>query len=334
MTASASGPTGSVFISYRREDSAYAASFLFDLLAAHFGKDRVFWDVNSIQPGDDFTKAIQAGVGRCRVMLAFIGDRWLTITGKDGKPRLEDPNDFVRLEIEAGLTRGVRVIPVLINGARMPASTEVPTSLARLAHLEAFELSASHFQLDAARLIALLDGFIEAEATQLAKAAVSLTGPLPVPLAPDERRVITVRRHPAVLTGPLTALFITLVAVGFLTTTTFMQHTGGIAIIFGLWLAVAAWSAIKVVAWARGYLVVTSERMLYISGILWRRVAAIPLNKVTDLSFRKPLLGSILNFGDIIIETAGQDVSLRRVDHLPYPEQLFLEIAGIIFQGE
>jgi hypothetical protein len=330
MTVSASRPAGSVFISYRREDSAYAASFLFDLLSVHFGKARVFWDVNSIQPGDDFPEAIQDGVGRCHVMLAFIGDRWLTIAGKDGKPRLEDPNDFVRLEIEAGLTHGIRVIPVLINGARMPAANQVPTSLARLEHLQAFELSASHFQWDAARLIKLLDGFIEAEAPRL----VSLTGPLPVRLAPDERQVITVRRHPSVLIVPFATVFIALDAAGFLTTATSMQHTGGgIAIIWGLWLAVAAWAATKVIAWTREYLLVTSERMLHISGVLGR-VAAIPLNKVTNLGFHKPSLGRIFGYGDVIIETAGQDVSLRRFNHLPYPEQLFLEITGLIFQGE
>jgi TIR domain/Bacterial PH domain len=330
MTASVSRPAGSVFISYRREDSAYAASFLFNLLETHFGKARVFWDVDSIQLGDDFPAAIQAGVGRCRVMLAFIGDRWLTITGKDGKPRLEDPNDFVRLEIEAGLTRDIRVIPVLINGARMPSANQVPTSLARLEHLQAFELSASHFQLDAARLIKLLDGFIEAEATR----PMSLTGPLPVRLAPDEKPVITVRSHPAVLIVPFAIVFIALAAAGFLTTTTSIHHTGGvIAIIWGLWLAVTAWSATKVIAWAREYLLVTSERILHISGVLGR-IAAIPLSKVTDLSFHKPWPGRILGYGDVIIETASQDVSLRRINHLPYPEQLFLEIANILFQDE
>jgi hypothetical protein len=330
MTASVSRPVGSVFISYRREDSEYAVSFLFSLLQTHFGKARVFRDVDSIQPGDDFPEAIQAAVGRCRVMLAFIGNGWLTATDTDGKPRLEDPNDFVRREIEAGLTQGIRVIPVLIDGARMPAATQVPTSLARLEHLQAFELTANHFHIDAARLIKLLDGFIEPEPTR----PLPLSGPLPVRLAPDERPMITVRRHQALLIMPFMAVFIAFAAAGFLTTIASMHHTGdAIPIIWGFWLAVAAWSATKVIAWAREYLLVTSERMLHISGVLGR-IAAIPLNKVTDLSFHKPWLGRILGYGDVIIETAGQDISLRRINHLPYPEQLFLEIAGILLQDE
>jgi hypothetical protein len=102
MTASASAPPG-IFISYRRRDAAAYAGWLFDRLAGHYGRDQIFKDVDSIQLGDDFAAAISDAVASCQVLLALIGDRWLTISGKAGR-RLDNPRDFVRLEIEAALS--------------------------------------------------------------------------------------------------------------------------------------------------------------------------------------------------------------------------------------
>src|SRR6185437_15166507 len=127
----AEAPGSRVFISYRREDSGYPAGWLFDQLAASLGADRVFKDVDSIEPGDDFAEVISDAVSSCAVLLAVIGDRWLAAADEDGR-RLDDPEDFVRLEIEAALTRGVRVIPVLVGGARMPRPGQLPPSLASL----------------------------------------------------------------------------------------------------------------------------------------------------------------------------------------------------------
>jgi TIR domain len=127
----AEAPGSRVFISYRREDSGYPAGWLFDQLAASLGADRVFKDVDSIEPGDDFAEVISDAVSSCAVLLAVIGDRWLAAADEDGR-RLDDPGDFVRLEIEAALTRGVRVIPVLVGGARMPRPAQLPPSLASL----------------------------------------------------------------------------------------------------------------------------------------------------------------------------------------------------------
>ena len=113
-----------VFISYRRQDAAYPAGWLFDRLTGHLGEGHVFKDVDSIRLGDDFVDKITAAVGTCAVLLAVIGPRWLTASGEEGGRRLDDPADFVRLEIEAALTRGVRVIPVLVDGARMPIALQ------------------------------------------------------------------------------------------------------------------------------------------------------------------------------------------------------------------
>ena len=157
MTATIPAVPGRIFISYRREETAYAAGWLFDRLAEHFGPGQVFKDVDSIQLGDDFVEVITAAVGSCDVLLAVIGNQWLTITGDDGRRRLDNPEDFVRLEIQAALTRDIRVIPILVDGARMPRADELAPSLAKLVRRQALELSPSRFAFDTGRLLEVLD---------------------------------------------------------------------------------------------------------------------------------------------------------------------------------
>ena len=118
MVESTAPSPGRIFISYRREETAYPAGWLYDRLAGRYGDGQIFKDVDSIQLGDDFVEVITRAVGSCDVLLALIGDRWLTITDQDGRRRLDDPDDFVRLEIEAALTRNVRVVPILVDGAQ------------------------------------------------------------------------------------------------------------------------------------------------------------------------------------------------------------------------
>jgi TIR domain len=157
MTTSAAASASRIFVSYRREDAAYPAGWLFDRLVEHFGADQIFKDVDSIELGDDFVERITAAVGSSAVVLTVIGKRWLTVTGEKRQRRLDDPEDFVRLEIEAAFERGVRVIPVLVDGARMPQVAELPDSLAHLAHRQALELSPNRFGSDTARLLEVLD---------------------------------------------------------------------------------------------------------------------------------------------------------------------------------
>jgi hypothetical protein len=157
MAESPPATPGRIFISYRREETAYPAGWLFDRLAHHFGGGQVFKDVDSIELGDDFVEVITRAVGSCDVLLALIGDQWLTITDEHGRRRLENPEDFVRLEIEAALTRNVRVIPILVDEARMPRADELPDSLARLVRRHALELSPSRFEFDTSRLLKVLD---------------------------------------------------------------------------------------------------------------------------------------------------------------------------------
>ena len=157
MVESAAPSPGRIFISYRREDTAYPAGWLYDRLASRYGDGKIFKDVDSIELGDDFVEVITNAVGNCDVLLALVGDEWLTITGADGRRRLDDPNDFVRLEIEAALTRNVRVIPILVDGSRMPHAEEVPASLAGLVRRQALELSPNRFDSDTGRLLKVLD---------------------------------------------------------------------------------------------------------------------------------------------------------------------------------
>jgi hypothetical protein len=157
MAESIPAPPGRIFISYRRAEAEYPAGWLYDRLVTRFGRDQVFKDVDSIELGDDFAAVIADAVGSCDALLAVIGPQWLTIAAEDGRRRLEDPNDFVRLEIEAALDRNVRVIPILIGSARMPRPDQLPASLASLARRQALELSPNRFRSDTGRLLRVLN---------------------------------------------------------------------------------------------------------------------------------------------------------------------------------
>ena len=122
-----------VFVSYRRSDSSTATGRIYDHLTATFGQDSVFKDIDSIALGDDFRRAIGTAVGDCRVLLAIIGDGWLEVTGEGGKRRLDEPDDYVRIEVESALARGIPVIPVLVGERAMPRAEELPASLRELA---------------------------------------------------------------------------------------------------------------------------------------------------------------------------------------------------------
>ncbi|MGZ8758761.1 MAG: toll/interleukin-1 receptor domain-containing protein [Aeromicrobium sp.] len=221
---SAASP-GQVFISYRRDETAYAAGWLYDRLADRFGADKIFKDIDSIDFGDDFVGVITAAVGSCDVLLALIGNEWVTITGEDGRRRLDDPADFVRVEIEAALARDVRVIPVLVDGASMPHAEALPASLRTLVRRHALELSPSQYAFDTGRLLKVLDrtladGQAEVAATAppppvstatdgaftkppSAPAPPERTGVAPTPTVPHEARSSGWRRTPGKQLGRL-----------------------------------------------------------------------------------------------------------------------------------
>jgi hypothetical protein len=142
-----------IFISYRREDSADDAHRLYGALSAQFGADSVFIDVEDIDPGEDFAEVIDEKVGFCDALIAVIGKTWLTCADAHGIRRLDNSNDWVRLEIESALSRNLKVVPVIVGGASPPGSPDLPPSLAPLSKRNAIAISASRFHEDASRLV-------------------------------------------------------------------------------------------------------------------------------------------------------------------------------------
>jgi formylglycine-generating enzyme required for sulfatase activity len=145
-----------IFISYRRDDSGGWAGRLYDRLSQHFGRDNVFMDITAIEPGLDFVEVIQEAVASCDILIAVIGRQWLTVTDASGQRRLNNPEDFVRLEVGAALGRNIRVIPALVQNASMPRSTDLPESLQKMARRNALEISDTRFHQDTDRLIEVL----------------------------------------------------------------------------------------------------------------------------------------------------------------------------------
>jgi hypothetical protein len=152
---------GSIFISYRRSDAAGESGRLSDDLIARFGASHVFMDVDAIQPGLDFRKAIRENVGKCRVLLAVMGPDWLEARGKDGLRRLDNENDYVRLEIATALVREVPVVPVLVRGARMPKADQLPDDLHELAYRNSVELTHARWKSDVQVLGHALEPYLE-----------------------------------------------------------------------------------------------------------------------------------------------------------------------------
>jgi hypothetical protein len=146
-----------IFVSYRRDDGAVAARRLHAFLGACFGAESIFIDVETIEAGADFAEAIDTKVRLSDGLVAVIGGAWLTAADAEGRRRLDDPDDWVRLEIATALDRGVKVIPVLVDGARMPAERDLPAPLARLARHQALDLRSERFEEDAGRLAAALE---------------------------------------------------------------------------------------------------------------------------------------------------------------------------------
>ena len=149
--------TSGIFISYRRDDSAGHAGRLYDKLSEGFGADQIFMDIDTIDPGLDFIEVIDRALASSKVVIALIGRRWTTATDGAGRKRLENPQDFVRMEVARSLEKGVRVIPVLVQGATMPAPDELPADLKALTRRHDIELSDVRWQYDVGRLTTAIE---------------------------------------------------------------------------------------------------------------------------------------------------------------------------------
>jgi hypothetical protein len=150
------GTSPTVFISYRREDAAAHAGRIADQLLSRFGPGSVFMDVDSIGAGSDFVAEIDRAVSQADAVLVVIGPGWLSSSDPSGGSRLQDPADFVRLEIETALGSEALVIPVLVGGASMPSKDRLPGSISKLAWLNAIDEQANRFGLDQGRGLCLV----------------------------------------------------------------------------------------------------------------------------------------------------------------------------------
>lgn len=146
-----------IFISYRRDDTqGWAGRFTNELQAA-FGEEPIFFDLASIAPGEDFVAAIEKAVRSCRSLVALIGPRWLDARSREGKRRLLEADDLVRIEIRTALDFGLTVIPVLLGDAAPPPPADLPDDIKALARRNAFELSESRWRYDCDRLLQALE---------------------------------------------------------------------------------------------------------------------------------------------------------------------------------
>jgi formylglycine-generating enzyme required for sulfatase activity len=141
MLESPTKPLLRIFISYRRTNSSNHAGRLFSELCNHFDEKQIFFDVEKINPGEDFVQVLEAALSSCGVLIALIDESWPTIEDENGRRRLDDPEDYVRIEIATALRRKITVIPVLLGSARMPSPRQLPPNLKLLSRRQALELS-------------------------------------------------------------------------------------------------------------------------------------------------------------------------------------------------
>jgi formylglycine-generating enzyme required for sulfatase activity len=175
-----------VFISYRRSDSAGHAGRLWDRLVRDLPETKVFIDVDRIEAGEDFAEVIDATMAECGVCLVVLGPRWLTAADRFGRRRIDQPDDWVRAEVAGALTRGLRVVTVLVDKAELPAREALPADLARLCDLNATEIDHRTFHADVDRLIDMVRGALDGRLA--ARAEVS-------DLEPGTTRVHSDGRH-------------------------------------------------------------------------------------------------------------------------------------------
>jgi hypothetical protein len=191
---------GRIFISYRRQETAWPARQLYDVLVEHFPAEQVFKDVDNIEPGDEFVERITAAVGSCDVLLALIGPQWLTMTDENGQRRLDNPEDYVRLEIETALTRKIRVIPILVDDARIPRANELPATLAPLVRRNAVEINPITF--DTKRLISTVQKTLaEEQARQQAEEQARREAKERARQKPEEQSTVVVPSRPVAPVG-------------------------------------------------------------------------------------------------------------------------------------
>lgn len=147
------------FISYRRQDTQGYAHSLYDRLRMNFNNRQIFMDVDDIKPGQDFTKILQDNLRDCVVLIVVIGKQWVNIENGTGQRRLDNPADFVRIEVATALERGIPVIPVLVNGAPMPTQDELPDNLKALVKRQAVVMTGISYEFGIEQLVSSIERY-------------------------------------------------------------------------------------------------------------------------------------------------------------------------------
>lgn len=150
-----------IFISYRRDDSSIATGHIYDRLTDAFGRSAIFKDVDSIPYGVNFAEHITQVIDKCAVQLVVIGPRWLDATDAQGQRRLDDPTDPVRLEIESAISRGIPIIPLMVDGASVPAAQSLPTTLRDLPLQNGATIRGTDFNRDLGKVSARLTKWVK-----------------------------------------------------------------------------------------------------------------------------------------------------------------------------
>lgn len=148
---------GAVFLSYRRDDAAHITGRIADAIAARIGRDRVFVDVDSVAPGEDFVRKIEASIQASGTFIAVIGSNWLTAATPQGQRRIDLDGDFIRLEVRTALAAGLRIVPVLVDNAPMPRAEDLPEDVRQFVRHNAVHLNHTTFTRDIQALLDVID---------------------------------------------------------------------------------------------------------------------------------------------------------------------------------
>lgn len=166
-----------IFINYRRQDSEGYVGRLYDHFVQHFDPADVFMDVDAIPPGADFVQLLEEAVSACEVFITVIGPLWLSAADETDQRRIDQWNDYVRIEIASALKQNKFVIPVLVGSARMPSPADLPEDIAALARRNAVEISHQRFNYDVQRLISAIKSAVPANASIKPAADAAVLGP-------------------------------------------------------------------------------------------------------------------------------------------------------------
>ena len=145
--------TNNIFVNYRRDDSGGICIAIYKELVKHFKQENIFKDFNTIKPGSDFVVSINNALNKCNLLLVVIGRQWLTVKNEQGKSRIDDPYDFVRIEIATALKRNINILPVLVDGMRMPSENELPDDIKGLVRRQSLVIHNESFDQDIFALV-------------------------------------------------------------------------------------------------------------------------------------------------------------------------------------